>query len=613
MVPIKNKMGIWVLSFVALCACVALFWEHQQTWELFQVSIQSNGCQETINTWRDENGDYYVFLPGYVDMTELQIELKTDEQVVIDGITLLENMECAEFSLDTEYNLEYLCFGKICKKKITFVQSDGVATLFISTNSGKTDLLHEDKENQESGSIIVFSGDGQLDYKGTVDAIGGRGNYTWINSDKKPYNIELSQEADLLNMGFGRKWVLLANAHDSTLMRNKIVYDFSNQVGMAYTPESQWVALYLNGEYRGLYLLCEAIEIGTDRMDISQETGMILAVETEDAFQDGKDAYFLTDANVAVGVKSPKNSSGEQIAMMTSKIQSVENAILALDSVDPLTSSNLKDLIDVDSWVKKYLIEEIFGNHDALMRSAYYYYLDSSCCLFAGPVWDYDLSMGNEYTWQLQNPQAFWANRTASQPGVEMPWFSALYQKDFFYDRMVEVYRNVFLPELDRMLNVTIPEYTQKIEKAASMDKLRWNDDTELMEYVDWLSSYMEQRIHFLNKVWLEKQDYCVVRAVQQWGGYYAYYVVFKGDTLTSLPKFKSTDTQDFLGWYNEKTGESFNVSQPITEDVEIYAKWAEKPSKKFDQQVKLAPLGLIAVMGIGLLWVEVKRWKKSR
>ena len=610
----KQKNVALIGMTIALAIVItALFAMNRPAEVLFSAVVRYKDGERTITSWENSEGEIYIFLPAGVEKEDVQLVKQTQAEILIDGLILENRMSANIFSQNTPYELMYDSFGKMVHKTVTFVQSANVATLYISTESGRTEYLHEDKKNKEAGFVSLYTSDGQLNYQGEAESISGRGNYTWENSDKKPYNIELFQEADLLNMGFGRKWVLLANAHDSTLMRNKIVYDFANQIGMAYTPESQWVALYLNGEYRGLYLLCEAVEIGTDRIDISQETGMILAVETEDAFQNGKDAYFLTDADIAVGIKSPKNTSGEKLAMVENKVQSVENAILARDSVNSLTSNNLEDLIDVDSWVKKYLIEEIFGNHDALMRSAYYYYLDSSSRLFAGPVWDYDLSMGNEYTWQLQNPQAFWANRTASQPGVEMPWFSALYQKDIFYDLLVEVYRDEFLPELDHMINVTIPEYAQKIAKAVAIDKRRWNDDTELDQYVRELCTYLEQRVDFLSDVWLNQREYSVVRAVQQWGGYYAHYVVFKGDTLTNLPEFESTDTQVFLGWYNEKTGESFDTNQPITEDIEIYAKWQDKPTKKLNQLLKLVPLGVIAVMGLGLLWVEVKRWKKSR
>ena len=609
----KRYTYILILTLVlALGAAGIALLEHEVAVP-FQVIVPSEVGNQKITCWENDEDQCYVFLPGYADMADLQIVLKTDTPVSIDGIALHDGMKCGAFDMDTWYSLEYVFFGKVCSRELMFVRSDGVPAIFVSTDSGRTEFLHADKENKEGGTVSVYTTDGQLNYQGTADAVSGRGNYTWVNSDKKPYNIVLSQNADLLNMGMGSKWILLANASDSTLMRNKIVYDFANQIGLAYSPESQWVALYLNGEYRGLYLMCEAIEIGKDRVDLSSTEGAILTVETMDAFQGKNTSYFVTDAGVAVEINSPKVVTENKIEELKLKIQSVENAVLAEDGIDEGTSKSWEELINVSSWVEKYLIEEVFGNHDALMRSAYYYYQDSTSSLYAGPVWDYDLAMANEDAWQLQNPQTFWANRLASQPGVEMPWFYALYQKDAFYQNVVEMYQTEFLPELECLLHVTIPEYADKISDAAAVDKIRWDDDTELMEYVDWLCTYMEQRIEFLNSVWLDQQDYCIVRAAQQWGGYYAYYVAFTGDTLSELPIFENSENRNFVGWYNEKTGEPFDIEQPITEDMEIYAKWVDKTSGRMKEMLKVMPLAVIAVMGMALAAIEFYRWRKSR
>ena len=577
----------------------------------FSVVISHDGREETISCWENEKDQLYVFLPSGVELSDVQLIRQTDNTILFEGQPMDEAFLCSTLSLDVPYEVTYSVFGKAESKTIVLVQSAGVPTLFVSTDYGSSEYLHADKSNKESGTVTVYAADGQLVYQGAAESVGGRGNYTWVNSEKKPYNIVLSQGADLLDMGQGSKWVLLANASDSTLMRNKIVYDFANRIGLAYSPESQWVALYLNGEYRGLYLMCEAIEIGTDRVDISQTEGAILTVETADAFQGKNTAYFVTDVGVAMEVNSPKVVADNEIAQLKSKVQSAENAILAVDGIDDGTGKPWEEIVDVSSWVKKYLIEEVFGNHDALMRSAYYYYQDSSSLLYAGPVWDYDLAIGNENSWQLQNPQAFWANRLASQPGVEMPWFYELYQKDVFYQRVVEMYQSVFLPELTRLISITIPEYTCEISAAAAVDKIRWNDDATLIEYADGLCNYLEQRSKFLANIWIDKKDYCIVRAAQQWGGYYAYYAVFTGETLQELPVFDSSDNQTFIGWYNESTGEPFDITQPITEDIEIYAKWVDKPSARIKQVLKLMPLAVLAVIGVAFVVVEFKRWRK--
>ena len=609
----KNNLLLLVVSIILGVVVIGLLLCRKPSSPLFYVIIQHDDVEQIIPWWENEEKQLYVFLPSGIELEDVSLVKQTQSTILIDGLPMAEEVSGDLFELDKSYSIMYSVFGCEQKKTLTFIRSDGVPTIFLATNSGSTEYLHVDKDNKESGTLCLYTADGILNYRGKVDAIGGRGNYTWVNSDKKPYNIVLSQSADLLNMGEARKWILLANASDKSLMRNKIVYDFAGQIGLPYSPDSQWVALYLNGEYRGLYMLCEAIEIGTERVDISQSDGTILTVETEDVFHGKNDKYFVTDAGVYVEVNSPKEIAEERLEELNLKLQSVENAILDENGIDELTGISLEELVDVSSWVKKYLIEEVFGNHDAMMRSAYYFYKDDTSRLVAGPVWDYDLAIGNENSWQLQNPNVFWANRLTSQPGGTMPWFYYLYGKNSFYQEVVDTYRSEFLPKLKDLVSVTIPDYVQKISVAAFVDKIRWGDDTELEDNVDWICSYMNRRIEFLNGVWLDQRDYSIVRAEQQWGGYYAHYVVFTGETLPELPRFESTENQEFVGWYNKKTGEPINMDLPITENMEIYAKWVDKSSGPMDRVIKLIPLALVVVMGIILLTTELRRWRKYR
>ena len=88
-----------------------------------------------------------------------------------------------------------------------------------------------------------------------------RGNST-SSGAKKPYNIKLSSKKDVLGMGRAKKWCLLANLYDKTMLRNKLSYDFAAEIGMDYVSSCEFAELYLNGVYRGCYLLTEAVEIG---------------------------------------------------------------------------------------------------------------------------------------------------------------------------------------------------------------------------------------------------------------------------------------------------------------------------------------------------------------
>ena len=98
-----------------------------------------------------------------------------------------------------------------------------------------------------------------------------RGNATYNNPEMKAknkysYKIKLSKKADILGMGKSKHWYLINNWRDTSNLRHKLAYDFAETLGLSHT-DSQWVTVYYNGEYRGLYLLCESIRIDSGRVD----------------------------------------------------------------------------------------------------------------------------------------------------------------------------------------------------------------------------------------------------------------------------------------------------------------------------------------------------------
>ena len=102
-------------------------------------------------------------------------------------------------------------------------------------------------------------------YSGDIE-IKGRGNSTW-ELPKKPYKIKLDKKFDLLKLGKNKHFVLLANYLDESLMRNKIAYDMSRELGLI-SMDSTWVDVVLNGQFIGNYQICEQIRIDEGRVDV---------------------------------------------------------------------------------------------------------------------------------------------------------------------------------------------------------------------------------------------------------------------------------------------------------------------------------------------------------
>ena len=100
--------------------------------------------------------------------------------------------------------------------------------------------------------------------------LSGRGNSTW-EMEKPGLNINLDKKAGLCGLAPGKKWALIASYYDRSLLRTSVAMHLGQQLdGLAWTPHTVPVDLYVNGEYRGLYQLVERLAISTGRIDIDE-------------------------------------------------------------------------------------------------------------------------------------------------------------------------------------------------------------------------------------------------------------------------------------------------------------------------------------------------------
>lgn len=213
-----------------------------------------------------------------------------------------------------------------------------------------------------------------------------RGNST-SSGEKAPYNIKFSEKVELLGLGKGKKWSLLANLYDKTQLRNIISYTFAQTVGVNYTSNSCFAEVYLNGEYCGLYQICEPIDVSKTQVDIEIEKNEYL-LELE-PYAGYSNPYCLTTPtfNIILGYNEPEAPTAEQRKWLKGFMTDVENAILSGDY------NKVLECVDVDSFARCYIVQELFKNVDYVQSSTRFYIKENK--LYEGPVWDFDLSSGN--------------------------------------------------------------------------------------------------------------------------------------------------------------------------------------------------------------------------
>ena len=236
--------------------------------------------------------------------------------------------------------------------------------------------------------------------------IKGRGNYTWT-WDKKPYALKFSQKREVLGMPAHKRWILLANWRDRTLLRNDAAFWLSREAAkMPYTVRGEFVELEFNGEYRGNYYLCEQIKIDENRVNITEIDYGKLGLQNTDEHTGGYlmeiDSYFdevnkfkSSEFTLNYMFKEPDEEAltSTDFAYMQSYINNLE---YIMKSKSGVLNHRYEDYLDVESAINFMLLNELTGNRDFFQGNPHYgphstyLYKDSGNKLYMGPIWDFD-------------------------------------------------------------------------------------------------------------------------------------------------------------------------------------------------------------------------------
>lgn len=242
-----------------------------------------------------------------------------------------------------------------------------------------------------------------------------RGNAS-LNFAKKPYRIKFeSKQRPLDAPAKAKKWTLISNYGDKTLMRNLLAFHISEVIGMPYTPYGRSVDVILNGEYKGCYQLCDQIEVNKNRVNIDEmETSDISGEALTggylweiDAYADQEVSWFNSNHNIPVTIKSPdeEDITPEQSKYVADFFNKMEETVYAtyFDNKD----YGWRSILDAETFLKHFLIGELSGNTDTYW-SVYQYKKRGEDKAYTGPVWDFDIAFDNDYrTYPLNNKSEF--------------------------------------------------------------------------------------------------------------------------------------------------------------------------------------------------------------
>ena len=333
----------------------------------------------------------------------------------------------------------------------------GLPVVFVDTEGGKAITS---KENYVSAKFSVCDADAVESFTDVACSIRGRGNTTW-SWPKKPYLVKLDEKAPVLGYPSHKRWVLLANFMDRTMMRNMVAMKLSSLTRLAWTPRCQPVELVLNGKHVGNYLLIEQVRVDKDRVNIDKKEGYLLELDFhfDNTFQ-------WEDHGIQFAVKhpdpdDPTELTPEKKTYIKNYIAEVSNTIYGPNFKDP--ENGYAKYLDVDSFIDYWIIFEVMTNHELGNPGSVFMHKDKDGKLTAGPCWDFDWGV---LTFDTTGGDSRLVNRNAI-------WYSRLFQDPSFLQKTRDRLREL-LPQLN-----TIPDYIDECEalltESAKLNFQMWN------------------------------------------------------------------------------------------------------------------------------------------
>lgn len=577
----------------------------------------------------DDSGIWYAYVPAEMK-GQLYAFFDNERSLAVEGEGVSENFESGDvlpaFAENEQYTFSLPAFEdkEAESGTVVFLYTENVPSMYIDTESGSMKAIDSDKKHltEEEASYRIYQTDGTPDSSGMC-AIKGRGNSTW-SQDKKPYNLKLRSDNSLLGMDKCTKLSLISNYWDSSQTRQYYGFEMAERLGLAYTPQTRMVNVYLNGRYHSLCLLTQRINVdgGTvkiadldeknDRanrgsgdpdpvvMDTDEDGTEALAyafgkepadltggyVIEFDSRYEKEESWFKTETKHMV-FKSPQMPSVGEYEYISDYVREAEKALFAgavvdkngeaaedefdeKDGVNPDTGRTVWDYFDMDSWARMYLVQDFTVQSDDEYYSFFFYKEAGDPLLYCGPIWDFDLCLGNmncgEY--YRTSAQTLWLRDGRKR------WLHRMDQFPEFRERVAEIFLKEFDPIIEDILENEYDQNVDLLEKDTNLNYLRWGKNLDYRERTGMVRTLLENRLKFMRGYYTDPDSYCRLLFHFAWGDF-SYYVK-NGESMGFLPTAdygeKQTTAQRegnglIIGWQDTQTGELLQDYTVITEN----------------------------------------------
>ena len=403
-------------------------------------------------------------------------------------------------------------------------QTTNLPSIIIHTENAQDVVV---KDLYLRGIISVISENGTKIYSDSLE-IKGRGNASW-EFPKKPYRIKLYNKTNLLGLPAKEKnWTLINNYGDKTLMRNLLAFDLSKRFELPYTPAGIPVDVFLNGEYKGTYQLCDQIEVAPNRVPVEKMAmtttslpdlsgGYLLEM---DAYAYNEISWFQSSRNfIPVTIKYPKDDEiiSAQRNYIVQQFNKMETAVYNYNYTDP--DNGFRKYLDTETFIRHFLVGEMSGNTDTYW-SVYMYKFKNAASdptkdkFYFGPVWDFDIAYENDSrTYPINNNSEWIYNSSGSSANGVKDWVNRIFSDPKMkadLKRIYSDYRDRNIISQEALLGVA-DRYAAEMDQSQKLNFTRWNilntrihmNPRALGSYkaeVDSMKSFIKNRVAWMDK-----------------------------------------------------------------------------------------------------------------
>lgn len=366
----------------------------------------------------------------------------------------------------------------------------GLPRINIKLNEVSLDeIKNGSKETKyENNKLVLYSDGHTYDYNNVE--VKGRGNLTW-NKPKKPYQVKFSGKTDLLGLGRAKKWVLLANYFDHSALRNDIALTLAEMLGVKYNHRGKFVEVYFNDKYEGLYYLVQRIELAKGSVDLRNSEGVLFEIDALHKYDEECHDSALKDC--LVFKDAIRKNSKEQEYLIEKFVEDYQDAELAAREGK---YNEVAEILDINSFAKYYLVNEYTVNPDAYM-SSFFLYRDDDGKICAGPVWDFDYSLGNR-EWRWQDDDSFFSPYE-DEKNMNAKIMKYLLMMPEFQDEVQQTFQEKLAGREEELVQ-TIQDRRDEINRVILVNNKKWNienfkEDTDsLLKWVKARYGYFEQK-----------------------------------------------------------------------------------------------------------------------